>query len=119
MSGGVRISDRRDGHVTIVDMVGRFSVVTTPGRVKDRIGGLITGGCRSIVLNLADVSYIDSSGLGELVACYLLAERHGCTIKLANLDGRMKDVLVLTRLLSLFESHPSEREAIRSFVPAA
>ena len=119
MGASMRISDRREGHVTIVDMAGRFSVVTTPGRLKDRIGGLITGGCRHIVLNLADVSYIDSSGLGELVACYLMAQRQGCTIKLANLDGRMKDVLVLTRLLSLFESHPSEREAVRSFVSAA
>ena len=115
----MRINHRQEGNVTIVDMAGRFSVVTMPGRVKDRIGGLITGGCRHIVLNLADVSYIDSSGLGELVACYLLAQRHGGTIKLANLDGRMKDVLVLTRLLSLFESHSSEREAVRSFVPAA
>ena len=119
MGAGMRISDRREGHVTVIDLAGRFSVVTRPGRVKDRIGGIITGGCHHLVLNLADVSYIDSSGLGELVACYLLAQRHGCTIKLANLDGRMKDVLVLTRLLSLFESHPSEREAIRSFAPAA
>jgi anti-sigma B factor antagonist len=115
----MRMNERRDGHVTIVDMAGRFSVVTTPGRVKDMIGGLVTAGRRHIVLNLADVSYIDSSGLGELVSCYLLAQRHGCTIKLANLDGRMKDVLVLTRLLSLFESHPSEGEAVRSFASAA
>jgi anti-sigma B factor antagonist len=115
----MRMNERRDGHVTIVDMVGRFSVVTTPGQVKAMIGGLVTAGRRHIVLNLSDVSYIDSSGLGELVSCYLLAQRHGCTIKLANLDGRMKDVLVLTRLLSLFESHPSEGEAVRSFASAA
>jgi anti-sigma B factor antagonist len=115
----MRMSERQEGLVTIVDMAGRFSVVMRPGRVKDRIGGLITGGCRQIVLNLADVTYIDSSGLGELVACYLLAQRHGSSIKLANLDGRMKDVLVLTRLLSLFESHPSVHEAVRSFAPAA
>lgn len=115
----MRMSERCDGHVTIVDLAGRFSVVTAPGRVKDAITGLVTAGRRHIVLNLADVSYIDSSGLGELVACYLTAQRHGSTIKLANLDGRMKDVLVLTRLLSLFETHPSEGEAVRSFEPAA
>jgi anti-sigma B factor antagonist len=115
----MRMNERRQGDVTVVDLAGRFSVVTSPGRVKDAIGSLITSGRRHIVLNLSDVSYIDSSGLGELVSCYLLAQRHHCTIKLANLDGRMKDVLVLTRLLSLFESHPSEGEAVRSFAPAA
>jgi anti-sigma B factor antagonist len=115
----MRIGERRLGDVTIVDLAGKFSVVTRPGRVKDVITELVFSGRRHIVLNLAEVRYIDSSGLGELVACYLTAERYGCTIKLANLDGRMKDVLVLTRLLSLFESHPSEDAAVLSFASAA
>ena len=109
------IGVRRLGDVTVVDLRGKFSVVTRPGRVKDVITDLVFGGHRNIVLNLADVRYIDSSGLGELVACYLTAERQGCTIKLANLDGRMRDVLVLTRLLSLFETHPNEDAAVMSF----
>ena len=115
----MRIGVRRLGEVTVVDMAGKFTVVTRPGRVKDVITDLVSSGHRNIVLNLAGVRYIDSSGLGELVACYLTAERKGCTIKLANLDGRMRDVLVLTRLLSLFESYPSEDAAVMSFASAA
>jgi len=115
----MRIGERRLGDVAVVDLAGKFTVVTKPGRVSDVINRLVLSDCQHIVLNLADVRYIDSSGLGELVSCYLAAERHGCKIKLANLDGRMKDVLVLTRLLSLFESHPSEDAAILSFASAA
>ena len=115
----MRIGVRRLGEVTVVDLVGKFSVITRPGRVKDVITELVFSGRRNIVLNLADVRYIDSSGLGELVSCYITAERQGATIKLANLDGRMRDVLVLTRLLSLFESHPSEDAAVLSFATAA
>lgn len=115
----MRIGVRRLGEVTVVDLVGKFSVITRPGRVKDVITELVFSGRRNIVLNLVDVRYIDSSGLGELVSCYITAERQGCTIKLANLDGRMRDVLVLTRLLSLFESHPSEDAAVLSFATAA
>ena len=115
----MRIGERRLGDVVIVDLAGKFTTLTRPGRVSDVIAKLVFDGQRHIVLNLADVRYIDSSGLGELVSCYLAAERQGCKIKLANLDGRMKDVLVLTRLLSLFESHPSEDAAILSFASAA
>ena len=114
----MRIGKRRLGDVAVVDLAGKFSVVTGPGQLKEVVSDLVFSGNRQIVLNLADVRYIDSSGLGELVACYLTAERHGSTIKLANLDGRTKDVLVLTRLLSLFESHPSEDAAVLSFSPA-
>jgi anti-sigma B factor antagonist len=115
----MRIGKRRLGDVAVVDLTGKFSVVTRPGQLKEVVTDLVFSGNRQIVLNLADVRYIDSSGLGELVSCYLTAERHGSTIKLANLDGRTKDVLVLTRLLSLFESHPSEDAAVLSFASAA
>lgn len=115
----MRISERRVGDVTVVDLAGKFTVISGPGRVKDIITGLVFAGRKQIVLNLAEIRYIDSSGLGELVACYLTAERYGCTIKLANADGRMKDVLVLTRLLSLFETHASETAAVTSFGHAA
>jgi anti-sigma B factor antagonist len=115
----MRIGNRRLGNVAVVDVAGTFSVVTRPGQLKEVVTELVHSGSRQIVLNLAGVRYIDSSGLGELVACYLTAERQGSTIKLANLDGRTKDVLVLTRLLSLFESHPSEDAAVHSFASAA
>jgi anti-sigma B factor antagonist len=115
----MRISERRLGDVTVVDLSGKFTVIDGPGLVKDKISSLVLAGRTQIVLNLAGINYIDSSGLGELVACYLSAARHGSTIKLANTDGRTKDVLVLTRLLSLFETFPSEAAAVGSFGSAA
>ncbi len=115
----MRITERRSGNVTVVDLAGKFTVISGPGRVKDIITNIVLTGRKHIVLNLAEIRYIDSSGLGELVACYMTAERHGCSIKLANADGRMKDVLVLTRLLSLFETHQSEAAAVASFGSAA
>jgi anti-sigma B factor antagonist len=115
----MRIGKRHLGDVAVVDLSGKFSVVTGPGQLKEVVTDVVVSGHRHIVLNLTDVRYIDSSGLGELVACYLTAKRHGSIIKLAGLDGRTKDVLVLTRLLSLFESHPSEAAAVLSFATAA
>jgi anti-sigma B factor antagonist len=111
----MRIAERRLRDVTVLDVSGKLTVTDNPGHVKDKVTSLVYQGQKQIVLNLADVSYVDSSGLGELVACYLSAARGGSTIKLANAGGRMQDLLVLTKLLTIFESHTSEAAAIDSF----
>src|SRR5688572_1152684 len=111
----MRISERRTGDVVVLDLSGKLTCVDGPGVVKDTITSLVYQGHRNIVLNLADISYVDSSGLGELVACFLTAERGGSLIKLANAGYRMRDLLVLTKLLTLFESHASEAAAVASF----
>jgi anti-sigma B factor antagonist len=114
----MRIGERRIGEVTVLEISGKLTVNDSPGRVKDKVTSLVFQGHKHIVLNMADVTYVDSSGLGELVACHLTAARGGSAIKLANAGGRMQDLLVLTKLLTLFESHPDEASAIDSFAAA-
>ena len=114
----MRIGERRVGDVTVLDVSGKLTVTDAPGRVKDKVTSLVHAGHKQIVLNMADVSYVDSSGLGELVACHLTAARGGSSIKLANAGGRMQDLLVLTKLLTIFESHTSEADAVGSFADA-
>lgn len=111
----MRIGERRLGNVTVVDLAGKLTLTDSPGLVKDRISALVYQGRKHLVLNLADVTYVDSSGLGELVACHLTAERGGATLKLSGAGYRMQDLLVLTKLLTIFESHRSEEAAIESF----
>ena len=112
----MRISERRVGEVAVLDLAGKLTCTDGPGLVKDKVTSLVYLGQKNIVLNLADITYVDSSGLGELVACHLTAERGGATIKLANAGYRMQDLLVLTKLLTIFESHRSETTAVESFV---
>ena len=111
----MRISERRVGEVVVVNLAGKLTCTDGPGLVKDKVTSLVYTGQKNIVLNLADITYVDSSGLGELVACHLTAERGGATIKLANAGYRMQDLLVLTKLLTIFESHRSETTAVESF----
>lgn len=111
----MRISERNVGGVVVVDISGKLTLTDSPGRIKEKVTSLVFQGEKQIVLNMADVTYVDSSGLGELVACHLTAVKGGSTMKLANAGGRMQDLLVLTKLLTIFESHPSEAEAINSF----
>lgn len=115
----MRISERRVGDVAVVDLAGKLTLTDGPGLVKDKITSLVYQGQKQIVLNLAEVTYVDSSGLGELVACHLTAERGGATIKLANAGYRMQDLLVLTKLLTIFESHRSEAAAVESYARTA
>ncbi len=103
----------------MVDLAGKLTLTDGPGLVKDVISSLVFRGQHQIVLNLAGVNYIDSSGLGELVACHLTAARAGGAIKLANVGPRVLDLLVLTRLLTIFEAHASAEAAIMSFAGAA
>ena len=111
----MKISERYVGEVTVVDVAGRLTLTDGPGVVKGVISSLVARGRRQIVLNLAAVPYIDSSGLGELVACHHTATRAGGVIKLANAGPRVLELLVLTKLLTVFESHESEQAAILSF----
>jgi anti-sigma B factor antagonist len=109
------VTERKVGGVTVVDVSGRMVATENPGRLKDKITSLIFQGEKQIVLNLANVSYVDSSGLGEMVACYGSATKGGAELKLANVGNRIKDLLVMTRLLTIFDAHDTEDAAIKSF----
>ena len=109
------ISERKVGGITVIDVAGKLVASDNLGRLKDKVTSLVFQGEKQIVLNLANVGYVDSSGLGEMVACHGSALRAGGEIKLANTGKKIKDLLVITRLNTVFDSHESEADAIASF----
>jgi len=107
----------KDG-VLVVDCSGRIVFGDESSRLRETIKGLVPQNNR-IVLNLGEISYIDSGGLGTLVALRTTAQNAGGTIKLANLTRRVTDLLQITKLLTVFDVFDSEDEAVQSFVKAA
>lgn len=114
----MELNERRVGGVTIVDVGGRLTLTDGAGRLKDKITSLVFQGDKQIVLNLAKLSYLDSAGLGEMVACHTTALRGGASVRLAHIGGKIQDLLVMTKLLTVFDSHNTEAEAVASFTPA-
>jgi anti-sigma B factor antagonist len=112
------ISERKVNGITVVDVSGRMVAAENPGRLKDKVSSLLFQGEKRIVLNLGNVNYVDSSGLGELVACHGTATRGGGEVKLANAGKKINDLLVMTRLVTVFDAHDSEDAAIKSFSPS-
>jgi anti-sigma B factor antagonist len=104
--------------IVVVDCAGRIVFGEETAELRDKVKSLIAASSR-IVLNLADVTYIDSGGLGTLVALYTTAQNAGGAIKLANLTQRVGDLLQVTKLLTVFEVYDSEQKAIQSFGKAA
>ena len=111
----MQLSERRIGEVTVLDLAGKLTVNDDLRLLKERVASLIIKGRRNIVFNLGELSYVDSSGLGELVACHTTAWRGGATVKLANAGRRLQDLLVLTKLLTIFDAYESEEDALQSF----
>jgi anti-sigma B factor antagonist len=87
--------------------------------LKDKVNSVTMQGRRKIVLNLADVPYIDSAGLGEIVRTYTTVSRQGGQMKLLNLTKRITDLLSITKLLTVFETYDNEADAVRSFSSSA
>jgi anti-sigma B factor antagonist len=83
--------------------------------LRAKINTLIQAGAKKLVLNLGDVPYIDSAGLGEVVRTYTTVSRQGGTLKLLNLTKRIKDLLAITKLLTVFETFDTENDAVTSF----
>jgi anti-sigma B factor antagonist len=111
----IRIVERPIDGVTVLDIVGKLVMDRSAQHLKDKINSLISQERTHIILNLKDVPYIDSSGLGELVAAYGSVMKAGGALKLLNVTSRNHDLLSITRLVTVFESFDSEAEAIRSF----
>ena len=111
----IRIEERVVGHVTILNIVGRLTIDEAAQHLKESIEGLISRDRLHVVLNLAQVPYIDSGGLGQLVASYGSVKKAGGAMKLLNVNSRNHDLLSITRLVTVFDSFDSEAEAIRSF----
>ena len=111
----MQIEERITGDVVILDLKGKVTLGEGDELLKDKINSLVHQGQRKVVLNLADVPYIDSAGLGELVRTYTSLSRQGGSLKLLNLTKRITDLLSITKLLTVFETHDNEADAVRSF----
>ena len=109
------VKTRQIDGVTIVDVSGRITLGEGSSSVRDTLRDLIGKGEKKILLNLSDVSYIDSSGIGELVSGYTTISNQGGTLKLMGLTKRVKDLLQITKLYTVFDVHEEEAHALRSF----
>jgi anti-sigma B factor antagonist len=109
------IQERVVGSATVLDLSGKLVLGDGDMLLKDKIHSLVFQGRRQIALNMGGVSYVDSSGLGALVASSVTAKNNGAQIKLVNLTKRLQDLLSIAKLLTVFESYDSEEEAISSF----
>ena len=111
----LQIIERAVGDVTVVDLKGRLVFGDGDDTFRETLNRLIQSGRRKILLNLDDVPYIDSGGLGALVSKYISVCRRGGTLKLCRVHERAFRVLNITKLLTVFESYETEQEALKSF----
>ena len=110
---------RHSANVAVVDLSGRITLGEGCGLVRGTIKDLVTAGHKDILLNLQNVSYIDSAGLGELVGSYATVSNQGGRIKLLNVEGKVHDLLQVTKLYTVFATFSDEAEALRSYDAAA
>jgi anti-sigma B factor antagonist len=111
----MNISERTVGDVTIVDLGGRIIMGEGDSVLKDKVRSLAQQGRTKVVINLGDVSYVDSAGLGALVQGFATIKNKGGALKLLNVTKRLKDLLSITKLLTVFETFDSEKDAVASF----
>lgn len=115
----MEIDERAVGDVMVLDLKGRITLGEGDELLKDKVNSLVNQGHRKVILNLAQVPYIDSAGLGEIVRTYTTVSRQGGSLKLLNLTKRITDLLSITKLLTVFETFDSEHDAIKSFSASA
>ena len=111
----VKLSIRQVGDVTVIDATGRITLGEGASTFRDTVRDLAAKGDKKILLNLSDVTYIDSSGIGELVSGFTTITNHGGVLKLLGLSKRVKDLLQITKLYTVFEVFDDESTAVRSF----
>lgn len=111
----VKLTARQVGDVTVIDASGRITLGEGASNFRDSIRDMVTQGHKKILLNLGDVSYIDSSGIGELVSGFTTVTNADGSLKLAGLNKRVKDLLQITKLYTVFEVFDDEATALRSF----
>jgi anti-sigma B factor antagonist len=103
------------GEVTLIEAVGRITLGQEVTALRDQLLELSAKGRKKILLNLAGITYIDSSGIGELVSSYTAVKNQGGTLKLLKLTQRVRDLLQITKLVTVFEIFEDEGKAVRSF----
>ena len=110
-----KMTSRQVGDVTVVDAAGRITLGEGASTFREKIRELASQGQSKILLNLGEVSYIDSSGIGEMVSGFTTVTNNGGQLKLVGLSKRVKDLLQITKLYTVFEAFDDEADAIRSF----
>jgi len=113
------IQERVVGSVTILDLSGKLVLGDGDSLLKDKIHSLVFQGRKQIILNMGGVNYMDSSGLGALVASSVTAKNSGGQIKLVSLTKRLQDLLAIAKLLTVFDAYDSDADAINSFAAQA
>jgi len=111
----VKLTTRTVGDVTVIDAAGRITLGEGSSTFRDTIKEMTTAGNKKILLNLADVSYIDSSGIGELVSGFTTVSNAGGNLRLLNLTKRIHDLLQITKLYTIFEVFDDEAKGLASF----
>jgi len=109
------IKDREAGDVTILDLAGKITIGEGSVQLREAVRRLLDDGKKKILLNLGEVAYVDSSGIGELVSSYTTTNNQGGQLKLLNLTKKIQDLLMITKLLTVFETFDSEASALESF----
>lgn len=111
----VKLTNRQVGDVTVIDAAGRITLGEGSSTFRDALRDLVSKGQKKLLLNLGEVSYIDSSGIGELVSGFTTVTNQGGRLKLVGLTKRVRDLLQITKLYTVFEVYDDEAEAVRSF----
>ena len=109
------LKERQAGDVTILDLSGEVRIGDSSVALRESVRNLADQGKKKLLLNLAGVKYMDSSGIGELIANYTTVKRQGGQLKLLNLTDRIQNLLVITKLLTVFDAYDNEAESLKSF----
>lgn len=111
----MKIIERKEQDITILDLEGKITIGEGDVQLREAIHHLLSSGVGKILLNLARVSYIDSSGVGELISCYQTTKAKNAAFKLLNLSTKIQSVLHVAQILSVFEYYDTEADAVASF----
>ena len=111
----LEVKERQAGDVTILDMIGSVRIGEGSIALRDNVRRLSSEGKKNVLLNLGGVNYMDSTGVGELIANYTTLRREGGQLKLLNLTDKIQNLLVITKLLTVFDSYDNEAEALNSY----
>lgn len=111
----LNITERQAGDITILDLNGKVTIGEGSVALRTTIRRLLGEGKKKIILNLAQVGYVDSSGIGEFVSSFTAVNKEGGTLKLLSLTQKIQDLLAITKLLTVFDVYDSEADALSSF----
>lgn len=111
----MQIEVKKNGEVTVIAVSGTITMLDTPSPLKERVISLVRDGERNFVLSLGQLTFVDSSCMGELVSCYVRVARAGGTLKLAQSPRRIQELLLVTRLGEIFDCFETDSAAVASF----